>query len=863
MLKKLLSLGLGLVFCYVLQAQTSLAGRITNSSGEAIIGAHVVLLRSNKGALTDENGRYVIDGVSIGAHQIKVSHISYLSLTRKINVPENTPRYLINAQMIEMTVEIDELIVKATRAGENTPMTYTNIKSEEFEKNNLGQDVPFLLRWTPSTVVTSDAGTGIGYSGIRIRGSDASRINVTVNGIPINDAESQGTFWVNMPDLTSSTNSIQIQRGVGTSTNGAGAFGATINLNTNKLKPEAYGQLSGSVGSFNTWKSNLAFGTGLIKDKFAFDGRLSRISSDGYIDRGSADLSSYFLSGVYMGKKSSLRFNVFSGSEVTYQSWNGVPFSYVDDADLRTFNSAGTEKSGTPHNNEVDDYTQTHYQAFFNHQFNPNLNLSIGLHYTKGEGFFEQYKADQDMKEYGIDSILLREVFFPLDVDPTFIENFVDEEDATIDQAPTVIPLTGDTLLRVNYSLKTTDLIRRRWLDNDFYGVTYALNYTSNSRKLNAILGGAWNQYDGQHFGEVIWARYAKGNEIGDRYYDNDAKKVDFNIFGKVNYNLSNSLNAYLDLQVRTVNYTFFGVNDAGNLLQQKDNLLFFNPKVGAFYDYNERTKFYASFAVANREPNRNDYTENAVGIRPKSESLYNTELGYRQSWNKAALSINLYHMYYQDQLAVTGQINDVGEATRTNIPSSYRAGIELVGGAELAPRLEFNASATFSQNKIKNFTEYVDNWVTGVQAVRDYTDTDLALSPNVIASGELRYGLLPKSSKKDLSIALLGKYVGKQYLDNTSNDNAALDPYFFSDLRINFNWKTSFIKEIGLTFTVRNLFDSQFSTNGWTYRFDSPEYDPRGDDPYARLEGGDTYNLTGLFPQAGRNYLMGLVLKF
>ncbi len=811
-----------LLFSTTSYAQRSMGGRILDVDGNALIGANVQLLKTKKGAITTIDGRYNLEDVPSGEFTLRVSYLGYRTVSRKITIPESVPRYVLNIQMIEEVLELDELIVKSTRAGAKTPMTYTNLDKETLEAANLGQDVPYLIRWTPSTVVTSDAGTGIGYTGIRIRGTDPTRINVTINGIPLNDAESQGTFWVDLPDFVSSTNDIQIQRGVGTSTNGAGAFGASINLNTNKLREMAYGSISTSLGSFETRKANASFGTGLINDKFSFDGRLSRINSEGYIDRGSADLESFYLSGAYMGKKSSLRLNVFSGHEVTYQAWNGVPAQYIEDEDLRKFNTAGTEKSGEPYDREVDDYTQTHYQAFFNHQLNRNVHFNLALHYTKGLGYFEQYKAGEDLVDYGLSDVNI-----------------------------------GDSVI------SQTDLIRRRWLDNDFYGTTFSFDYLSTDRKVGLTFGGGWNQYDGGHFGEVIWARYASDSEIRDRYYDNDATKKDFNIFGKLNYQLTSVLNGYLDLQYRNVDYTFIGFDNDGTNIEQDDQLHFFNPKVGLFYQIDNESEAYASFAVANREPNRTDYTESTPASRPKHESLYNVEAGYRKSFQKAAFGANVYYMYYRNQLALTGQLNDVGEYTRRNIPESYRLGLELIGGVELAKGLDFNATATFSQNKINTFTEYVDNWDTWGQETIVHTDTDLAFSPNVIASGELTYELLQDKPDASIRLSLLNKYVGDQFIDNTSNENTILDAYFFTDFRVNIDIRNKWVKNIGLTLLVRNLFDSRFSTNAWTYRYISAGYDGRPDDPYTRLETGDTYNLTGFYPQAGRNYLVGLQLDF
>ncbi len=812
---KNLFIALLLLFSTNLFSQYKIYGKVT-AEGETLIGATIYILETELMTVSQINGDYVIENVERGVYNLSVNYGGYEDHRVSVKVVGDTE---LNID-ISRQIEFDELIVSATRAGATTPMTFTNIQKEELEENNLGQDVPFLLKWTPSVVVSSDAGTGIGYTGIRVRGSDPTRINVTINGIPLNDSESQGTFWVDLPDFASSTENIQIQRGVGTSTNGAGAFGASINLNTSKVHQEAYGQISSSVGSFNTLKYNTQFGSGLINDKFTFDGRLSQINSDGFIDRAESDLSSYYLSAAYIGDKTSVRFNTFSGHEITYQAWNGVPAQYVDDEELRTFNSAGTEKSGEPHDNEVDDYTQTHYQALINHQFDGGWNFSGALHYTKGQGFFEQYKAGEDFSDYGLSPILL----------------------------------TADTIT-------STDLIRRRWLDNDFYGVTYALNYSPD--KLDFTLGGGWNIYKGKHFGEIIWAQYASDGVQGHRYYDNDAEKVDFNIFAKTNVELAEKLFGYVDLQYRRVDYEFLGPDADGTFLEQSESLNFFNPKFGLTYQMRNNGQAYASFAVGNREPNRSDYTESSPASRPTHETLYNTELGYRQNFRRAAWGANVYWMQYKNQLVLTGQINDVGEYTRVNVDDSYRIGLELEGAYELRNGLTVNAAATFSQNKIKSFTEFIDNWDTWGQDEVLHENTDLALSPNIIITGGLTYDVLANNENKDLTLSLSTKYVGDQFIDNTSNENSILPAYSYSDLRIGYTVKTEWVEEIGITLLVRNIFDAKYSNNAWIYRYSSAGYDGREDDPYTQLEDGAIYNLTGLFPQAGRNFLAGITVRF
>ena len=808
-------------------SQSKLYGKIT-AQGEPLIGASVIIAGSTNGVVTNIQGDYIIENLVDGFHTINVS---YTGTPYQITIEvKGDTKYDIELFPI---IEFDDIIVSATRADDKTPMTYTNIDKEELEANNLGQDVPYLLKWTPSTVVTSDAGTGIGYTGIRIRGSDPSRINITINGIPLNDSESQGAFWVDLPDFVSSTNDIQIQRGVGTSTNGASAFGASINLNTNKLQKEAYAQVSNTIGSFNTWKRNVTFGSGLLNKYFTLDGRYSKITSDGFIDRAEANLDSYYFSGAYLGDKTSIRMNVFSGHEVTYQAWNGLPAQYLSNKplwadttgihlnndNLERYNPSGAEKSGIPHNNEVDDYRQTHYQLHLNQEINNTLSFSGALHYTKGEGFFEQYKAGEDLVDYGFENVML-----------------------------------ADT------TITSTDLIRRRWLDNDFYGVTYAFNY--DAAPFDMTVGGAYNIYKGKHFGEVIWAEYMSNGELGDRYYDNDAEKTDFNIFAKSTFQISDNLYPYIDLQYRKVGYSFLGLNNDGESVDQEVDLNFFNPKIGITYLMPNNAKTYASLAVANREPNRSDYTESSPTSRPKHETLYNIELGYRKNSGKLGYGINAYYMLYNNQLAVTGQINDVGEATRVNVLDSYRAGVELEGAVELMSGLVLNGNATFSRNKIKSFTEYIDNWDTWEQEVVQHENTDLALSPNVIAGAGLTYDVFKKTDENQLSFTLSGKYVGSQFIDNTSNENAMLDSYLFSDLRIGYTLKTDWISEIGITFLVRNIFDARYSNNAWTYRYKST-WDGREFDPYTQLEEGTTYNLTGFYPQAGRNFLLGINLKF
>lgn len=792
-----------------LSAQTTIKGTVTGPEGEPLVGANLSLQPTKRGAATGQQGQFSIREVAPGSYRLKASYIGYQSQEQPVQVREGEAVLTVDFQLPEQAFRTEELIVKATRAQQTTPMAYLNLQEEDIEPVNLGQDMPFVLRWTPSAVVTSDAGAGVGYTGIRIRGTDPTRINVTVNGIPINDAESQGVFWVNMPDFASSASDIQIQRGVGTSTNGAGAFGATINISTTELQPDPYATVNTSIGSFNTRKANVEFGSGLLNGKFTIDGRLSRIASDGYIDRATSDLRSYYFSAAYLGESSSLRFVSFSGRERTYQAWYGVPAEFLDDREQRTFNPSGTEKEGEPYEDEVDNYGQDHYQLIYNNQLSANWNLNTALHYTQGAGYFEQYKADEALGDYGLEPV----------------------------------QIGGETV-------SSTDLVRRLWLDNDFYGGVYGLNYVSDDNRLDATLGGSYHYYDGLHFGEVTWARFAAGSEKDQRYYENDAQKEDFNIYTRFNYEFLPDLHAYLDLQYRRVGYNFLGFNRQGENVTQEVTLDFFNPKAGLFYQIDERSEAFASFAVANREPNRNDFVETTADSRPEPETLYDTELGYEHRWPKAGLRLNAYYMFYRNQLALNGEVNDVGAYTRVNIDRSYRLGIEVAGGLQLLPGLRFEGNLTLSRNKVEGFTEFVDvydeNFAYLGQEAIVREETDLSFSPEVISAGGLTYQALRQREDMDLNVSLQTKYVGQQYIDNTSDPDNVIEAYSFTDLRIGYIIRPKFMREIGIRLQVQNLFDALYETNAWSYRY---QFD------------GSTVIDQGFFPQAGRNFLLAVRL--
>ncbi|MCE7068148.1 TonB-dependent receptor [Dyadobacter sp. CY326] len=794
-------------------AQRSISGHVTDAEdGKPLPGA-TIKASDIRGTQTDGSGNFSLKNISENIPTLEISYIGYQ--TQKLPLTNDNQ---LEIKLSKSTFQADEVIINATRANDKSAMAYSTVTAEAIDKQNLGQDLPVLLNFTPSLVSTSDAGAGVGYSGIRIRGSDATRINVTVNGIPYNDAESQGVFWVNMPDFASSVSSIQIQRGVGTSTNGAGAFGASVNINTNAFRKEAYAELNSSYGSFNTFKNTLKVGSGLIKEKFTFDARLSRVSSDGYVDRASSELHSYYLSGGFFGKKSFVRVNVFSGNERTYQSWNGVPeaklrgdregvLSYIDrnglsekdaqnllDSDNRTYNSY-------TYKNEVDNYRQDHYQIVSSHNLSDKWIFNLNAFLVRGLGYYEQSRMGDNYSNYNLPNVVVGK----------------------------------DTLT-------STDLTRRRWLDNYFYGSTFSLEYNS-FKKLTASFGGGYNKYDGDHYGRIIWARNAGDIENDHQYYLSKGIKKDFNIYGKLYYQLTPKLNAFVDLQFRTVSHNIQGTDNDQIALAFDQSYSFFNPKAGLTYQLADQSSIYASYSVGNREPNRDDFTSSTTGLIPKSEQLQNVEAGFKTQRGIWAFSANYYLMAYKNQLVLTGQINDVGNSVRVNVPKSYRTGIELEGAIALSKALKWNVNATFSQNKIKDFTEYVINYDTGDYNTISHGKSDISFSPNAIAGSQLTYII-----RKDLELALLSKYVGKQYLDNTSSETRKLDAYFTNDVRLSWTIRPSWAREISFNLLVNNVLEEKYESNGYTYGY---------------FAGGALTQENFYFPQAGRNFLVGVNFRF
>ncbi|OFX83783.1 MAG: hypothetical protein A2W99_03155 [Bacteroidetes bacterium GWF2_33_16] len=795
-------------------AQLSLSGTVKNQNGEPLIGANVVIKESFKGIATNSEGAFKFSKLSPETYTIVISYMGYNTIEEIIDISKDQD---FEFTLVSTTILSDDVIVKATRVNKNDAISFSSITNKEIKENNFGQDVSYLISRTPSIVQTSDAGTGIGYTYFRIRGTDMNRINITVNGIPLNDSESHGVWWVNMPDFMSSVESIQIQRGVGTSTNGAAAFGATLNLQSKTFNKDPYAEVNSFAGSFNTYRNAISFGTGLINNKFTFDGRLSKITSDGYIDRASSDLNSYYLSGAYYSNKSLLKINLISGNEKTYQAWNGVPkvrlkndyegmqryldhwlidseeYEQMINSDSRTYNLY-------TYDNESDNYQQNHYQLFYSYQINPTLHLNAALHYTRGKGYYEQYKKNRELSDYNLDPLIL----------------------------------TSDTI-------ESTDLIQQKWLDNHFYGAVFSSEYTNNN--LNISIGGSWNQYLGDHFGEVIWAKFASNGNIRHRWYESNGDKTDFTIYSKFKYLFFNKLHTYIDLQYRKINYIIDGIDDDLRNISQKHKFDFFNPKAGVSYQINDIHSFYGTFGIANREPNRSNYTDATSGQVPTYETLYNYELGYNLNNPKLYFTGNLYYMYYKDQLVLTGQINDVGSPIMTNIDKSYRLGLELSTGFKPFRKVEISFNTTLSNNKIFNFEEYVDNWDTWSQETTKLGKTDLSFSPRLIANGNISI-----EAFKNFKAEILSKYVSRQNIDNTSNYDRSIDPYFVNDLKFTYSFKTKLIKEININLLINNVLNHEYESNAWVYKY---------------ILSGEEYTMDGYFPQAGIHLIGGLNLRF
>ena len=790
-------------------AQFSISGTVMDANDRSLLpGANVVIEGTFHGVHTNSNGIFQLENLNKGTYTLVVSYVGYHTSKKEIDLDRNADLEIL---LEPSAILSQEVIVSATRADSRTPSTHSNVSREEIMSRNLGQDIPFLLNMTPSLITSSDAGAGVGYSWMNIRGSDNSRINVTLNGIPLNDSESHGVWWVNMPDIASSTENIQIQRGVGTSTQGAASFGATISMNTTGLNRDPYAEIFSGGGSFNTLRNTAIFGTGLLANKWAIDGRLSRISSDGYIDRSFSDLKSFYLSGGFYGKKTVIQAITFSGKETTYQAWNGVPSQMLETN--RTFNPSGMyfDQQGNMqfYDNETDNYQQDHYQLHITQRINPDWVANTSFHYTYGRGYYEQFRENDRFSRYGLPNVVID-----------------------------------------NTEFSRTDLIRQRWLDNHFYGLTWSANYKGAGR-LNAIIGGGYNVYDGDHYGKIIWARLAQDFDKDHRYYDNNAEKKDFNSFVKLNYELAPGFYVFGDMQYRNIIYDFIGLGMVENEivpLGQTARFDFFNPKTGFVYEINSQHNVYTFAGISNREPVRRDFTESSPDSRPRHETLRNLEVGYRYSSGNLKMAVNYYLMDYKDQLILTGEINDVGGFSRTNIDNSYRMGVELEAAYRFNRLIDWTGNLTVSRNKIPEFIEFSDqydeNWNWTGTHVAIYENTDIAFSPSLVGASRINFHPFKRAS-----VGLMSKYVGSQYIDNTMSRDRMLDAYFVNDLKLTYKMENSIFRELELSFLINNLFDVDYITNAWIYK------GVVGDNGLIAIE-------DGYFPQAGRHFLLGARLR-
>ncbi len=701
---------------------------------------------------------------------------------------------------------LDEVLVQAVWVKDNAPITHSNVTKEEIRKRNLGQDIPFLLNHLPSVVTSSDAGAGIGYTYIRVRGSDASRINVTLNGIPYNDAEGQGTFWVNLPDFASSVESLQLQRGVGTSTNGSGAFGASINILTDAVSEKATAEISNSFGSYNTRKHTVKFSTGLLNEQFEISGRLSNIVSEGYIERAASNLKAYFLQAAYVDANTLVKALTFGGREETYQAWFGIDAETL--ATNRTFNPAGlyTDENGNIrfYDKEVDNYAQDHYQLLWNQRFNNIWSTNVSLNYTYGRGYFEQFREDADLEFHNIGPV----------------------------------EIGGETIT-------SSDLIRRRWLDNDFYAVNATVNYKQGD--WDVTTGAFFSRYDGDHFGEVIWARFAGSSNIRDRYYFGNGDKREFTMFAKGNWHINEQWSVYGDLQERFINYRTLGNTSDKVPLNVSESYSFFNPKAGISFSINTKNQLYVSFGRANREPRRSDFEQGIF----TPESLNDYELGWRVisdvrdgKVEGTKVNTNLFYMDYSNQLVLTGAIDDVGAPIRATSGKSYRLGLEIEAELSLGKHFKMKPNIALSTNKNVDFVSSIDGSLTNLG------NTNISFSPEIIAGNIFEF-----SGLKNFEMALLSKYVGEQYMGNIDSEVSKLDGYFINDFNIIYTFNNVPVaKSVVLTALINNIFNVEYVSNGYFFTYDDDFSNPG---TITTIEGA------GFYPQATINFLLGATILF
>lgn len=808
--------------CNIVFSQNRIFGVVEDRTGKFIQAAQVSVLNTNMEVYSDEKGTFDLTKLpdSDSTYTILVVKPGFLPQSMTVSAKSTNE---VKVLLFSWMKTLEDVHVSTTRTSDFNTSQILIRRTNPLEKKNFGQDIPILLEATPSVVTTSDAGAGVGYTGLRIRGVDATRINVTINGIPVNDPESHAVYWVNMPDLASSIENIQIQRGVGSSTNGAASFGASLNIKTQDISEKPFGSIDQSVGSFGTFKTTIKAGTGIINKHFSLETRMSSIQSNGYLDRASSDLKSYFISGAYIGEKSILKALVFSGKEITYQAWYGTPESRVkgDTAAMNAYadrNYLSAEErenllnSGRTYNyytyeNEVDNYQQDNYQLHFTHTFNDKLILNLAGHYTYGRGYYEQYRKGERLTDYGLNSVVIG-----LD------------------------------------TIQQTDLIRRLWLDNDFVGGVYGITYKPTAH-LDFVLGGSANTYFGRHFGEIVWAQYASNSEIYQRYYSNDSRKSELSSYVKAIYK-RDRFDVYTDLQFRHVDYSFIGkelVNGIPVDVTQAVQFNFFNPKVGGSYKLNSNQTVFLNAGISHREPVRADFVESTAQNRPTFETLQDVEFGHQMNTSRMSLTTNVYFMNYQNQLLLTGEINDVGAYIHSNVAKSYRLGVEVYGSYRLFYKLKATGGITLSQNKIAEFNEYIDTYLDTVpyytQQVITHTNTDMSFSPNI--TGNIGLDWMPI---ENLNIVWMTKLVGRQFLDNTGNINRSIDPFNFSNIQLNYSIFGKFCKEIQFGLMVNNAFNQLYSNNGYTFSY---------------AYGGQTTTENFYYPQAGRNFMVRVLLKF
>jgi iron complex outermembrane recepter protein len=789
----------------VQDSRSEIHGRVTDKEGNALAGASVSIENTMSGVLADSDGKYSFSGLKDGIFKLRFSFIGYKSTVKEVNLRGDQA---VNISLELLAILTENVLITATRAGEHAPLAYSEIGSELLKKQNTGYDLPYIIGLTPSLTETSEAGNGVGYTGLRIRGTDGNRINVTIDGIPLNDAESQQVFWVDLPDIASSVESIQVQRGAGTSSNGAGAFGATISLQTTNPENEPFAEVGASAGSFGTLKEMVSAGTGLLGGKFAMQMRYSDLKSEGYIDRTGSSHRSGFLSATFRSGRSRLKANVILGQEHTGIGWWGVPAEMltVD----RRYNPAGeyTDEEGNKqyYENESDNYVQNHYQLIYSLKLNDQLSLNTAFHYTKGKGYYEEFREDQPLTDYGLNTLTI-----------------------------------GDSLI------SETDLIRRKWMSNDFYGAVYSLKYQND--RIEAIAGGGANIYYGDHYGTIIWMKYPVNTPRDYRWYFNSSAKGEVSIYGKVNYSLSEKTSIFGDFQYRFVMHKMEGPDDDLKDITQEHSYNFLNPKAGIFYTISHAHDVYISISVANREPTRSDFKE-ASGdgeATPKPEKLYDLEAGYKLHTGIGKIGANLYAMFYHDQLVPTGELSNVGYSIMTNVEKSHRLGAEFTAGLKPSAFIDLNASVTISSNKIIGFVEYFTNYNTydssSEYLSKNLGNTDIAYSPAIICSGDLGLRIV-----EGIDLHLISKYVGKQYFDNTMNADRTIDPYFVNNIRLDLEPSLKSIRGFQFQILINNILNEVYESNAY------------GGNWY---ENGEEKSWAYYFPQAGRNFMVRISLKF